>query len=384
MVKTTTYFVKSKLSYLTSSSGRSGSRLKSKHLQEYCSDTDLTRSVSPPRMNINNLLNNEDAPSPVPPQAPLGKPKGPGRGNWGPKHRAEVAAANAEAGFAPSTGTRQYKSRKSEALDQAASAIPHGYYIPLNGSEPNPKRHRPQTAHQAAVQEYRMRRVEYILDRKIRNHYKVAKKHRSRDGAMARAWLRCKMMPDGYDTDEDIMVQAAVEEGGLSSYHGEDGLAPVGGSRNGNGRQAKPTFVGLLPMPLEPLDYGEEAHARLQIMRRAIRRLGRWETGAQPIRKRKHRDSIEDERPGPDRATSFYSTTSQALDREDRGENGVQRGRRRQRAEDDLEADDMDMDATMEDMDDTMGGGDYEGGDEDMDDADRDIGDGDEGDSEEE
>lgn len=50
-----------------------------------------------------------------------------------------------------------------------------------------------------------------------------------------------------------------------------------------------PRFVGLLPAVMEPNDWGEEAHARAQVMRRAGRRLERWEEGTLPMR-RKHKE----------------------------------------------------------------------------------------------
>lgn len=236
---------------------------------DYASDTDGTRTASPPRnMDINNLLN-DDTPS-VSSAAPARR--GPGRGNWGHKNRHD--------GSMP--GSRSFKPKREHSADGVSSrgglpSGPHGFYIPLNGEPPVHKRHRPQTQHQMAVEQYRRNRVDCVLDGRLRMHYKVAKKHRCRDGAMARAWLRCKMMPDGYDTDEDMAVRNLVEEQHVLSAQ----IASMSGDAD---KRGLPGFVGLLPMPMEPLDYGEEAHARLQVMRRIERRLERWEDGRQPVR----------------------------------------------------------------------------------------------------
>ncbi|KAF2757043.1 hypothetical protein EJ05DRAFT_477269 [Pseudovirgaria hyperparasitica] len=251
-----------------------GSRLKIHKLApDYNSDTDRTRSVSPPashsksqqNMNINTLLN-DDTPAATPPTVPARK--GPGRGNW-----ARNRNPNMEKNRGYDPHNRTFKSRNlPQDSDSTAMGGPHGFYLPLNGAEPATKRSRPITAHQAAVEKYRKERVAYILDTRLRKHYALARKHRSRDGAMARAWLRCKMMTEGYDTDDDMVAQSERERAELQSM---DRNEPSGGRV----RAPPPTFVGLLPMPLEPDDYGEEAHSRLSVMRKAGRRMERWEEG---------------------------------------------------------------------------------------------------------
>lgn len=210
-------------------------------------------------MQITTLLNDENQVTPS-----SGSRRGQGRGNWA-RNRADGSKASFKA-KADYSGPHE---TASPGPSGASVAGPHGFYLPLNGSDPSHKRSRPLTAHQAAVEKYRKQRVDYILDRRLRKQYRIARRHRRRDGAMARAWLRCKMMPDGYDTDEELMVYNSATEP-------EGSEAPA------------PRFVGLLPAAMEPNDWGEEAHARAQVMRRAGRRLERWEVGALPTR-RKHR-----------------------------------------------------------------------------------------------
>ncbi|KAH8726254.1 hypothetical protein GQ44DRAFT_771441 [Phaeosphaeriaceae sp. PMI808] len=115
--------------------------------RDYPSDTDRTRSASPPgsvyntgkkstpNMRINTLLNDD-----IPSSSPV--PKGPGRGNWS-RNRAAIGGA----------GPRGFKTRLDANTPQddhspsttAAPTFngPHGFYLPLNGSDPSHKRTRP-------------------------------------------------------------------------------------------------------------------------------------------------------------------------------------------------------------------------------------------------
>ena len=97
-------------------------------------------------MRINTLLN-DDGPTTTPTS------KGPGRGNWsrnrnggGRGFKARLDAQNSQEGQSPSTNATSF-------------AGPHGFYLPLNGSDPSHKRTRPLTQHQLAVEQYRRRPV---------------------------------------------------------------------------------------------------------------------------------------------------------------------------------------------------------------------------------
>lgn len=227
--------------------------------RDYPSDTDRTRSISPPakatpNMRINTLLN-DDAPMSTP--APS---KGPGRGNWsrsktgtgGPKSfRSRLDANTSQDGQSPSGNAPTFSG-------------PHGFYLPLNGSDPAHKRTRPLTQHQLAVEQYRRRRVDVILDRGLRLEYKAAAKRRRKTNPFMRAWIRCKGMADGYDTEEENTV---------SSQHPQD--IDVGT------KTPPPMPAGLVPLDFggEINDHGEESYYRAKMLGRALRRLDRWENG---------------------------------------------------------------------------------------------------------
>ncbi|KNG49173.1 hypothetical protein TW65_04154 [Stemphylium lycopersici] len=255
-----------------------GKLAKSLIERDYPSDTDRTRSASPPNsvyntakkmatpnMRINTLLN-EDGPASSP------APKGPGRGNWsrnrqsgigasgGPTARsfkAKLDAPNSQDGQSPSTSAPTFNG-------------PHGFYLPLNGSDPSHKRTRPLTQHQLAVEQYRRRRVDVILDRGIRLEYNAAAKRRRQTNPFIRSWIRCKGMADGYDTDEESHAQLAASSTSLSDLDYSNGT-----------KTPPPMPSGLVPLDFggEVNDHGEESYYRAKMLSRALRRLDRWEGG---------------------------------------------------------------------------------------------------------
>ena len=163
-------------------------------------DTDRTRSASPPAhhtstfsvkpIRINAAA--EGSPAPTPSAA---KPKGPGRGNWrrnreGQNHTPRSFAAKLDL----------------DNASQASSTVPggsgpHGYYLPLSGAEPSHRRSRPLTSHQQLVEKYRKDRVDHILDRGWRRTQPLSGKKREAEGALSRAWKRCKFLPSAYDSE---------------------------------------------------------------------------------------------------------------------------------------------------------------------------------------
>jgi Ino eighty subunit 1 len=211
-------------------------------------------------MRINTLLN-EDLPASSP------APKGPGRGNWS---RSRTSAVGGGGG---SGAPRTFKSRLDAGTSQDGQSPstsaptfngPHGFYLPLNGSDPSHKRTRPLTQHQLAVEQYRRRRVDVILDRGIRIEYKAAAKRRRMANTFMRAWIRCKGMADGYDTDEESHAQAQYQQD-----------IEVGT------KTPPPMPAGLVPLDFggEVNDHGEESYYRAKMLSRALRRLERWEDG---------------------------------------------------------------------------------------------------------
>ena len=240
--------------------------------REYPSDTDRTRSASPPNsvyntnkkvaatpnMRINTLLNEEPA------STPISGSKGPGRGNWSRNRNGGARAFKARL---DAQGDSQDGQSPSAAGPPPGFTGPHGFYLPLNGSDPSHKRTRPLTQHQLAVEQYRRRRVEVILDRGIRMEYKRAQRRRRQDGSFMRAWVRCKGVPEGYDTDEELNAQ--VDEHGV--------------------KDPPAMLAGLTPLDFggELNDHGEEAYYRSKMLTRAIRRLERWDGGKRSSRPRK-------------------------------------------------------------------------------------------------
>ncbi|CAI6341765.1 unnamed protein product [Periconia digitata] len=284
----------------SSARGR-GKLAKSLIERDYPSDLDSTRSASPPgsvyntgkkatpNMRINTLLN-EDTPSSTP------APKGPGRGNWSRSR---------------TSGVRAFKSKLDQANSQdgqspsgnaATFAGPHGFYLPLNGSDPSHKRTRPLTQHQLAVEQYRRRRVEVILDRVIRKEYQAAAARRKKQSSFLRAWIRCKGMQDGYDTDEETSVQQDTDAGNKANPPIPAGLVPI-------------NFAD------EVDDKGEEAYYRHKMLTRAMRRIDRWEEN-KAITRTKPKDSQHSTQNGTngvrlDREEEFADEDEEMADADD-------------------------------------------------------------------
>ncbi|KAK8017597.1 INO80 chromatin remodeling complex Ies1-like protein [Apiospora rasikravindrae] len=119
-----------------------------------------------------------------------------------------------------------------------------------------PRKPRPPTAHQLAVEHNRNQRVEYILDRGLRRAHHKARKVRKQEGGIIRAINRIEAMPDQFvDSDEEEFRYAM------------DKSVPF----RGRG------FGGLIQLTSEPDDFGEEFVSHVSAFRRAGRRLSRWE-----------------------------------------------------------------------------------------------------------
>ena len=241
--------------------------------RDYPSDTDRTRSVSPPikatpNMRINTLLNDE---------APMSTPtshKGGGRSHWSSRTKTGTG------------GPRSFRSKLEAGAQDAQSPSgnaptfsgPHGFYLPLNGSDPAHKRTRPLTQHQLAVEQYRRRRVDVILDRGLRIEYKAASRRRRHANSFMRSWIRCKGMADGYDTEEE-----STTNGHTQDEHGTS--------------TPPPRPAGLVPLDFggEVNDHGEEAYYRAKMLARAIRRLDHWENGKSAGgARRRYGDELDD------------------------------------------------------------------------------------------
>ncbi|KAF2141816.1 uncharacterized protein K452DRAFT_318755 [Aplosporella prunicola CBS 121167] len=260
-------------------SGRGKAPLKALQA-DYGSDTDRTRSASPPsvaggpfppritpNMRINNLLN-DDSPS-----TPQSAPRGPGRGNWGPRNKGTPSTAGG------STARHPFKAAQDSPAVPISSG-PHGFYLPLNGADPSANRKRPPTAHQVAVERYRKQQVDHILDRQLRTAHKAASRKRQREGALARAWKRLKLMGDGYDSEEEYHAALSAAE---TSLGGSESPMRAGAAAAAAVARLEATrLAGLTPLAgrLEGEDCGEEMAHWAQVFRRTGRRMERWEGGS--------------------------------------------------------------------------------------------------------
>lgn len=139
---------------------------------------------------------------------------------------------------------------------------------------------RPPTAHQIAVERNRTQRVEYILDRGIRKAHHKARRARRTEGAVVRAATRLNQLDDPFDDSEGEDNVNALKHHllvGPSVY--PPGVDPMSGKRMPFRERG---FSGLVPMISEKDDYGEEFVAYTASLRRAVRRLSRWEAHEGP------------------------------------------------------------------------------------------------------
>lgn len=142
------------------------------------------------------------------------------------------------------------KTRMDHTPD-ASPAPPGSNHPVLNRFIPEPslsqapgRRPRPLTQHQIAVEQNRRQRIEYLLAKRRSNAYRVIRGKREREIPFARYGRLLQGLPDGYDTEDE-------------------------GTSWGKG--------GLLPNPEEEDDYGECASFFLSVVRKAARRLDRWD-----------------------------------------------------------------------------------------------------------
>ncbi|KAL4964709.1 putative INO80 chromatin remodeling complex (Ies1) [Aspergillus stella-maris] len=141
---------------------------------------------------------------------------------------------------------------KAEHTPDAASPAPPGSGHPILNrfvTEASPhhqgssRRPRPLTQHQLAVERNRRQRIEYILAKRKGDAYRMLRAKRVNETPFTRYGRLLQNLPDGYDTDDD------------RSW--------------GKG--------GILPNPEEEEDYGECANFFLSVIRKASRRLDRWD-----------------------------------------------------------------------------------------------------------
>ncbi|KAK4242243.1 INO80 chromatin remodeling complex Ies1-like protein [Achaetomium macrosporum] len=165
--------------------------------------------------------------------------------------------------------------RQSGLFSSTGRRGPHSLkYQVFDGSSPGgdrmvegvaPRKPRPPTAHQLAVERNRSQRVEYILDRGIRRSHHHARKQRRAEGSIIRALPRLAQMSDPFDDSEEDELMAA---------HGKHSASFL----NGNAKHMRERgYGGLVQLKDEPDDFGEQVASYAAAFRRAERRLTRWE-----------------------------------------------------------------------------------------------------------
>ena len=127
---------------------------------------------------------------------------------------------------------------------------------------------RPPTAHQLAVERNRSQHVEYILDRGLRKNYHKSRKTRRQEGVIVRALTRLAHVQDPFEDSEDEDSVAQNKQLALMG-------GPNGESKGYPFRERG--FKGLSQLRTEKEDYGEEFATFCASIRRAQRRLTRWE-----------------------------------------------------------------------------------------------------------
>lgn len=183
----------------------------------------------------------------------------------GQSSRSRYKRPKRESSLNRSTGQRLVLKTKSEHSPDTGSPAPSGIVQPMVSrfiTEPSLSQHsssrrpRPLTQHQLAVEQYRRQRIEYLLNKRKNEAYRILRAKRETENPFVRYGQLLQSVPDGYDTEDEEVSW-------------------------GKG--------GLLPNPNEHEDFGECANYFLSVIRKATRRLDRWdyENANGPKRNRK-------------------------------------------------------------------------------------------------
>ncbi|GFF28768.1 ino eighty subunit 1 [Aspergillus udagawae] len=142
---------------------------------------------------------------------------------------------------------------KMEQTPDASSPAPPGSGHPiLNrfvtestiGQPSSARRPRPLTQHQLAVEQNRRQRIDYLLAKRKNEAYRILRAKRESEVPFARYGRLLQSLPEGYDTEDE---EASWGKGGLIPHHEEEE------------------------------DFGESAGYFLSVVRKAARRLDRWD-----------------------------------------------------------------------------------------------------------
>ncbi|KAG9628795.1 hypothetical protein KCU86_g11006, partial [Aureobasidium melanogenum] len=117
------------------------------------------------------------------------------------------------------------------------------YLQPQRDHVPTPSyqsqtRNRPLTSHQKAVSDYRRVRINQILDTGIRRRHIAAKRQRQEEGILLRAWKRIRMLPSGWDSEDEGTADKGKEDA-------KDKDKDDGGTGRGRSREEEKAAAAL-------------------------------------------------------------------------------------------------------------------------------------------
>lgn len=151
------------------------------------------------------------------------------------------------------------KTKMDQTPDAVSPAPPGSGHPVLNsyadspgGGQPVSRRPRPLTSHQLAMEQNRRERIDYLLAQRRAEAISTFRAYRENEIPFSRTMRLLQSSPDGYDTEDE------------NSW--------------GKG--------GLLPNPAEEEDYGETAGFYQSVLRKAARRLDRWDRVRLPDRRK--------------------------------------------------------------------------------------------------
>ena len=242
-------------------------------MDSYHSDTDRTRSQSPTNdptgnrttggMRIIHVLNDDHANDSTPSTT---------------NNRPSRSRTTRDR---MSTQRLIFKSKNEYTLDQPSPASLASLH---EGNHHNhPRRSRPLTAHQIAVERNRQERIEFLLDRRLRRVYARCRKVRKQEGALWREWMRLEAVrnpSDGNGVDEGMQFSGStniIKDPSADNHH-----HPFRDVSSAGGGTVTTSMRVLMPsLEIDPNhdhdDYGEEFAAYTAAIRRTARRLNRWE-----------------------------------------------------------------------------------------------------------
>jgi Ino eighty subunit 1 len=155
-------------------------------------------------------------------------------------------------GASSTGGARRGGSLKYQVFEASSPAAPA---LSIDGVVP--RKPRPPTAHQLAVERNRNQRVEYILDRGLRKEHHSARKARRQEGSILRVKRRLDEMADPFvDSDNDDYRYGMDKNSAPFLSKGVGGLCQLTGEKE---------------------DFGEEFASYAASLRRVNRRLERWD-----------------------------------------------------------------------------------------------------------